>query len=298
MTVISVTNQKGGAAKTTTALELASKLAARNFKVLAIDNDAQGSLTLAANPHNVPFYFGSVKNFYADNTEEYFADIDQEAGPITIEDLIEVHKMDSKQIKVMLATTTRWPIYRIGNEFDLIPAPAKQSLAEVERSLLHTKLKEAIAQIKERFDYDFIIIDTPPALGILTVNALCAADYVLVPSNAEGFSTEGIVSLNLTVKSVIANANPALKYAGILITRVSPNTNVHSSYSDAIKKWAENNGIHVFSESITSGVIIPESQGNRIPLNKCKLKSHNAKAINEQYESFTDELLEVIGHGK
>ena len=293
MTVISVTNQKGGAAKTTTVIELASNLSAQGYKVLAIDNDAQGSLTLAANPFGVPFYFGTVHDFYGVNSEEYFREIDSTAGPITIDDLLEIHGLSERERKIRTVTTCRWPIYRVGNDFDLIPAPKNQQLSDVERSMMHTKLQEAVARINEQFQYDFVIIDTPPALGILTVNALSAADYVLVPSQPESFAAEGIVQLNITVKYVIANSNPKLKYAGILLTKVMDNTNLHSSYIQATKNWGNENGVHVFESMIPNCIYIPESQYERKPLSKCTPKKKFDRP-RKAYEAFTNEFMEVL----
>jgi chromosome partitioning protein len=190
--VFAITNQKGGVGKTTTAINLATYLAAAGRKVLLVDMDPQGNTTSG---------IGVSKHLKEQ----------------TIYDLL-VQENDEMSIFDIIVPTPRR---------ELVVAPCTVDLAAAEVELVGTiarehKLRQALEPIRDRCDY--ILIDCPPSLGLLTINALVAADGVLIPIQCEYLALEGLSQLNDTIRIVKSKLNPNLYIAGAVLTMFDPRT--------------------------------------------------------------------------
>ena len=216
--VIAFANQKGGVAKTTTTLNLAVAFAESGHRVLAVDMDPQGNLTMSQG-------------------------INPDSLELSMYDVL-VHK-----------TSIREVIRR--REVDVACASIDLAGAEIAMSTQigrERSLEKALAPIKD--DYDFICIDTPPSLGLLTINALTAADKVIVPVQCEYLSMRGLIQLQNTLSMIRENLNPEVQIEGILPTLVDTRT-VHAK--EAIEILEENFGDRVFASRITKTVRFAEA---------------------------------------
>ncbi|MDR2720342.1 MAG: ParA family protein [Nitrososphaerota archaeon] len=252
MHIIAIVNQKGGVAKTSTALALSSGLTGRGKKVLAIDLDPQCNLSYAAG---------------ADLTK------------ITIKDVL------TKMAKGTDAIQTT-------PQGDIIPSDDLLSGADnyINGTGQEFRLKEALATIKD--NYDYIILDCPPALGVLTVNALTACSHVIIPAQAEVFSMQGISQLKNTIDAVKSYTNPQLEIAGILLTRHNARSILTRDVADMITEQANYMGTKVFETKIREAVVLRESQINQESLFTYSPKSN----VTLDYNTFIDELLGGINH--
>ena len=249
--VIVVANQKGGVAKTTTSVNLAAGLAYYKKKVLLLDLDPQG---------NASSGLGVNKNALEHSTYDVlvnFVPIDK----ITIEIN---KKLSLVPAKVELA----------GAEMELVSAISRES-----------RLKNALEEVRD--DYDYIIIDTPPSLGLLTLNALTAADSFLVPIQCEYFALEGLSQLLSTIKIVQKNLNPKLEMEGILMTMFDNRTNLANQVVADVK---ENFKDKVFKTIIPRNVRLSEAPSFGMSIIDYDIKSKGA-------ETYLALAKEVIKHG-
>ena len=194
--IIAIANQKGGVGKTTTCINLAASLAATNRKVLLIDLDPQGNATMGS---------GIDKNSMESTTSDLLL------GDVTLANLV----MKSENV-----------------EYDILPGNGDLTAAEValmEMPNRERKLREALADARELYDY--ILIDCPPSLNMLTLNALVAANSVMIPMQCEYYALEGLSALLETVESIRSTVNPELQIEGLLRTMYDPRNNLSNDVS-------------------------------------------------------------------
>lgn len=247
--IIAVANQKGGVAKTTTASALASGLQKRGFKVLAIDADPQGNLSDSVNGDNI-------------NSDTLYELLKNETEAKSA-----IQKLDC---------------------FDLIPANIMLAGAEQEISQLgkEQRMKEKIEPIVDLYDY--IIIDTPPSLGLLTINAFTAADEVIIPTTAGIFAASGILQLFDTIQNVRKYCNPNIKISGILMTRYNPRTNNNKDMNELTEKIASTMQAKLFNTHIRTSVVVEEAQARKESIFDYK----SCSTVSNDYEAFIEEYLE------
>ena len=250
MRTVSLSNQKGGVAKTTTTESLASGLSKRGYRVLAVDLDPQCNLSL-----------GSGVDI-----------LDMEYT------LYDVFKGSEGLPSLIQHTSIGYDLITGG----LSLAGADMDFTQTGREYM---LREALDGLKA--EYDYCIIDTPPTLGILTVNALTAADSVIIPLTADLYSIQGLSQLSLLIQRVRKYSNKGLKIAGLLITRHDERTNVSKALSEQIAKAAEQLETVVFSKPIRNSVAVRESQ-----LMRSDLFTEAPKAnATIDYQAFIEEFL-------
>jgi chromosome partitioning protein len=224
--IIAITNQKGGVGKTTTAINLAAALASKGRKTLLVDLDPQANSSM------------SYLDIHELQHSIYDALTDEQ---IHIADILK-------------------PAERIEN---LHIAPSTIALAKIEAKLIgeldsHYRLKDELQSVQDNFDY--VIIDTPPTLGIITVNALVAASHVLIPIQASYFALEGTDDLLETIDKIKVRANPQLQILGALITMYDKRTLLAKDIYEQIQRVF---GVKVFETVITKSVRLEESPAYR-----------------------------------
>lgn len=248
-TVISVTNQKGGVGKTTTAVNLAYYIAKMGKKTLLIDFDPQGNATSGLG-------------------------IDKQALPLTMAD-------------VAMETATLDQVVVPTKYTNLFLAPTAPFLANTEVQLAQadrrfSRLKGAIEASQE--GYDVVIIDSPPSLSLLTVNGLIAANYVLLPVQAEFYALEGLGQLLETMKLVRKGMNPTLELLGVLPTMMDTRTTLSGQVHEEIKKHFPGK---VFNTVIPRNIRLAEAPSHGLPIGAYDRFSKGARA----YKAFSKEVI-------
>ena len=245
-TVIAFANQKGGVAKTTTTLNLAVAFKEAGHDVLAVDLDPQGNLTMS-------------QGIDPDKVEKSMYDVLVTRMPIS-------EVIQSREVDVAVSS------------IDLAGAEIAMS-AQIGRE---RALEKALAEIKG--DYDFVCIDTPPSLGLLTINALTAADKVIVPVQCEYLSMRGLVQLQNTLQMIRENLNPDVKLEGIVATMLDSRT-VHAK--EAVEILEENFGELVFKSRIRKAIKFAEAPVRGSSVLKYDPKGNAAK----YYRDLAEEVL-------
>lgn len=252
MKVITIAVQKGGTGKTTTAAAIASCIRRKGLRVLLIDLDQQRNLS---------------RLLKADT---------ETAGT---------------SLALFLHAATAREIIQHTEQGDIIAAGKNLQAADLALKDTTGKeylLRDALAGLKK--DYDYIILDCPPALGVVTVNALTAANIAVIPAEAAGFSMDGMDDITDTIKQVKKYCNPRLKIGGILLTRYEANSNLSKAMIDIAGTMAEQLGTKLYKTAIRNSVKVREAQLLKQDLFSYAGKSNPAA----DYETFTDELLQDI----
>jgi len=249
--ILSVANQKGGVGKTTTAINLAASLALADQKVLLVDMDPQGNLTSGVGLKGQATPAGTIY-------EAITGEVDDPSAFI----------LPTQMAGMFLIPADR---NLTGAEIDLVTLPNRESRL---RSLLHA--------LRDQFDY--IFIDTPPSLGLLTLNSLVAADAVLIPLNCEYFALEGLADLVATLRRVRGAFNPGLDIAGVLMTMHDERTNLGQQVARDIRAFFTD---RVYTTVIPRNVRLGEAPSHGLPVVLYDVKSRGAEA----YVSLAREFL-------
>lgn len=251
-----MTNQKGGVGKTTTAVNLAFYLAKDKYKVLLVDCDPQGNATSG---------LGIEKKQLELTMTDVFM------GMVEFEKVIRETKF---------------------KDFYIAPTTPQLANAEVELTKMNKKfvqLKEAINRVRANFDY--IIIDSPPSLSLLTVNGMIASDYLLLPVQTEFYALEGVAQLLESMKLVKKVTNPDLKLLGVLATMYDKRTSLSEQVLLEIKKYFKDK---VFKTTIPRNVRVAEAPSHGIPVGAYDKFSKGARA----YKELAKEVVEKTGGEK
>jgi chromosome partitioning protein len=253
--IVAVANQKGGVGKTTTAINLAASVASRGYRVLLVDFDPQGNAS-------------SGVGYPRDKIE--LSIYDALVGDVMMRDVIRPTEITT--LFLAPATTDL-----VGAEIELIGADARERY-----------LANALAPVVA--DYDYVVIDCPPSLGILTLNALVAADGVVVPMQAEYFALEGLSALTQTIEKVRAAYNPRLQIDGVLFTMFDGRVNLANQVRGEVNSYF---GDKVFETTVPRNVRLSEAPSHGQPALLYDLRCQGTKsylAIAEEFVARTIDL--------
>jgi len=254
--IIAIANQKGGVGKTTTAVNLSACLAYKGKKVLIIDIDPQGNTTSG---------LGIDKK-----------KIDRSIYDVLINDEdIEATLLDTPIENLKLCPSN---IQLAGAEIELVSVISRE-----------TRIRSVVSEIRDK--YDFIIIDCPPSLGLLTINSLTAADTILVPIQCEYYALEGLSQLMNTVKLVQKHLNPSLDVEGVVLTMFDARTNLSIQVVEEVKKYFRNK---VYRTIIPRNVRLSEAPSYGLPIILYDPKSKGA----ECYLELAEEVIEYSEEGQ
>ncbi len=248
---IAIFNQKGGVGKTTTNINLAACLALRGKKVLVLDIDPQGNTTSG---------LGIAKRELEETVYNILVDFNYDPR------------------KAIIHTGV--------DNLDLIPASVDLAGAEVELVQVEGRekaLKIGLDKIKD--EYDYIFIDCPPSLGLLTINSLAAVDSVLIPIQCEFYALEGVSQLVSTIELVKKSLNPGLEVQGVILSMFDGRTNLSAQVVQEVKKYF---GSKVYSTVIPRNVRLAEAPSYGLPITAYDPKSKGAEAYMEFSEEFLD----------
>ena len=246
---IAIFNQKGGVGKTTTNINLATCLAQKEKKILIIDIDPQGNTTRG---------LGIAKN-----TLEY-----------TLYDVLIDENMDPNDAIISIGIPNLW----------VLPAGVDLVGAEIEFVELEGRehrLRKAVDKVKN--DYDFVFIDCPPSLGLLTINSLTAVDSVLIPIQCEFYALEGISQLMSTIELVKRNLNPDIDVQGVILSMFDGRTNLSIQVVEEVKKYFKD---RVYSTVIPRNIKLAEAPSFGLPISYYDPRSKGAEAYREFAEEF------------
>lgn len=239
--VIAIINQKGGVGKTTTAVNLSACLAYKGKKVLLVDSDAQGNATSGLG-------------------------IAKEAVKYSIYDCI----VDFNKTKEAIIRTKYKNLSVLASSPDLSAAEIELAYEEKDREAF---IKKAISEVRD--DYDYVIIDSPPALGLLTINIMTACDSVLIPIQCEYYALEGLAQLMTTVKTIQKSYNKNLVIEGIVATMFDKRTNLSQEVYDEVKKHFEK---ETYNTVIPRNVRLSEAPSFGEPIIKYDITSTGAES--------------------
>ena len=248
--ILAVTNQKGGVGKTTSAVNLSASLAALGQRVLLVDLDPQGNATMGCG-------------------------VDKRNLRHTV-----------YHVLLELASLTEVRQHSDSGKFDLLPANRELAGAEVElvdQPQRETRLKKALSAVTA--EYDYVLIDCPPALNLLTVNGLTAADAVMIPMQCEYYALEGLSDLVNTIKKVRVNLNPRLEIEGLLRTMFDPRNTLAQQVSDQLKQHF---GSKVYDTVIPRNIRLAEAPSHGRPVLSYDRNSKGALA----YQGLAAEILQ------
>ena len=252
--VIAVANQKGGAGKTTTTINLGASLADEGKKVLLVDSDAQGNATSGLG-------------------------VSKTEVEIDIYDIL----INEAPIQDVIVASSR-------ENMDLVPASIQLAGAEVELSNMQhreTRLKKALDSVRD--EYDYILIDCPPSLGHLTINAFTASDSVLIPVQCEYYALEGLSQLLNTVRLVQKHFNNQLKIEGVLLTMLDRRTNLGYEVVEEVKKY--------FHEKVYETIIPRNVRLSEAPSYGLSIVDYDRQSLGAQtYRELAKEVLDQNGH--
>ena len=251
--IISVANQKGGVGKTTTTVNLGACLAYYGKKILLVDIDAQGNATSG---------LGVRK-----------ADVEKDIYDILV---------NETPVDEVVLETSRENLW-------IVPATIQLAGAEIElttQMARESRLKQALAKVSD--DYDYILIDCPPSLGHLTINAFTASDSILIPVQCEYYALEGLSQLLNTVRLVQKHFNPDLKIEGVLLTMLDARTNLGDEVVDEVKKY--------FRERVYKTIIPRNIRLSEAPSHGLSIIDYDARSRGS--EVYLELAKEVLAHGE